>query len=245
MIEKENVYAETETTEATETIENAAKEVARKEDASAVLGKFKDVDALARAYSSLQAEFTRRSQRLKELERQAENSEAEKARLGELGAEKLRKNAQARKAAAKQFDSFVFDMENNRNVETQAKVDEPAEETKEEAYAQKAESGANECSSEEETAVAVDAISSENEKEVGENTVAATQESSLKAKAEAEAKDASENHFTNTQGEGVRTFAEKGETALSSEELYQKVTNKRGCVSLENILRRLEKRARP
>jgi hypothetical protein len=222
MIEKENVYAETETTEATETVENAAKEVARKEDASAVLGKFKDVDALARAYSSLQAEFTRRSQRLKELERQAENSEAEKARLGELGAEKLRKNAQARKAAAKQFDSFVFDMENNRNVETQAKVDEPAEETKEEAYAQKAESGANECSSEEETAVAVDALSSENEKEVGENTVAATQESSLETKAEA--KDASENHFTNTQGEGVRTFAEKGETALSSEELYQKVS---------------------
>ena len=34
------------------------------------LGKFKSVDALARAYSELEAEFTRRSQRLKALEEQ-------------------------------------------------------------------------------------------------------------------------------------------------------------------------------
>ena len=33
------------------------------------LGKFKDVNALLQAYNSLEAEFTRRSQRLKELER--------------------------------------------------------------------------------------------------------------------------------------------------------------------------------
>lgn len=33
-------------------------------------GKFQSVDALLRAYNSLQAEFTRRSQRLKELERE-------------------------------------------------------------------------------------------------------------------------------------------------------------------------------
>lgn len=39
---------------------------------AAVPGKFKSVDALLRAYNSLQAEFTRRSQRLKELERERE-----------------------------------------------------------------------------------------------------------------------------------------------------------------------------
>ena len=41
---------------------------------SAVLGKFRDVDALKEAYSALEAEFTRRSQRLKELEKRADNS---------------------------------------------------------------------------------------------------------------------------------------------------------------------------
>ena len=40
---------------------------------SAALGKFKSVDALQKAYTALQAEFTRRSQRLKELERRTEN----------------------------------------------------------------------------------------------------------------------------------------------------------------------------
>ncbi|MDE6558220.1 MAG: hypothetical protein K2K39_03830 [Clostridia bacterium] len=37
-------------------------------DAAAELGKFKDVKALMEAYQTLEAEFTRRSQRLKELE---------------------------------------------------------------------------------------------------------------------------------------------------------------------------------
>ena len=41
---------------------------AEKDKAAAVAGKFKDVKALEEAYLSLQAEFTRRSQRLKELE---------------------------------------------------------------------------------------------------------------------------------------------------------------------------------
>ena len=39
----------------------------------ALLGKFRSADALAEAYSALEAEFTRRSQRLRELERRAEN----------------------------------------------------------------------------------------------------------------------------------------------------------------------------
>lgn len=38
------------------------------EDTSVSLGKFKDVNALLSAYNSLQAEFTKRCQRIKELE---------------------------------------------------------------------------------------------------------------------------------------------------------------------------------
>ncbi len=42
--------------------------VERDNTAAAELGKFKDVTTLLQAYNNLQAEFTRRSQRLKELE---------------------------------------------------------------------------------------------------------------------------------------------------------------------------------
>ncbi len=42
--------------------------------AAARLGKFKSVDALLNAYNSLEAEFTRRSQRLRELEARAQNN---------------------------------------------------------------------------------------------------------------------------------------------------------------------------
>ena len=41
---------------------------AEKEQAAAAVGKFKDVEALENAYRALEAEFTRRSQRLRELE---------------------------------------------------------------------------------------------------------------------------------------------------------------------------------
>ncbi|MDE7453956.1 MAG: hypothetical protein K2N22_06070 [Clostridia bacterium] len=44
--------------------------VAEKDNAAAELGKFKDVQTLMKAYSDLQAEFTRRSQRLAELEKE-------------------------------------------------------------------------------------------------------------------------------------------------------------------------------
>ena len=47
---------------------------AERNNAAAELGKFKDVEALRQAYTALEAEFTRRSQRLKELE--AANKEA-------------------------------------------------------------------------------------------------------------------------------------------------------------------------
>lgn len=50
------------------TADTAEAEVENK--AAAVLGKFKDVRTLMQAYTDLEAEFTRRSQRLKELEKE-------------------------------------------------------------------------------------------------------------------------------------------------------------------------------
>lgn len=52
------------------------------------LGKFKDVSALAEAYRALQAEFTRRSQRLRALEKEAENSARESDVCEETESEK-------------------------------------------------------------------------------------------------------------------------------------------------------------
>lgn len=90
---EENVYEKENPTEGQDA-------TCEKSEASAVLGKFKDVNALARAYGALQAEFTRRSQRLKVLEKEAEKS-------ARSGVEKLRKNAEARRAENKKFDEFV------------------------------------------------------------------------------------------------------------------------------------------
>lgn len=98
MKEKENVYEETTRSEDATAVEG--------EKASTVPSKFKDVDALARAYSSLQAEFTRRSQKLKELEKRLENFEGEGSDA-RSGAEKLRGNAKARREEEKQFDKFM------------------------------------------------------------------------------------------------------------------------------------------
>ena len=47
---------------------NVADPETRAEEAELILGKFEDVDALAHAYKALEAEFTRRSQRMKALE---------------------------------------------------------------------------------------------------------------------------------------------------------------------------------
>ena len=105
MEEKENVGVET---ASTEEIAKANGAVAQNQEALSVLGKFKDVDALAKAYGSLQAEFTRRSQRLKELERQAENFNAQTEKSG---AEKLRKKAERKKAEERAFDEFVSELE--------------------------------------------------------------------------------------------------------------------------------------
>lgn len=59
-------------------------------NAASVLGKFKDVQTLMQAYTDLEAEFTRRSQRLKELEHgnkaetEPDGAEASPSRQDEL-----------------------------------------------------------------------------------------------------------------------------------------------------------------
>lgn len=131
---EENVYGETVGTEEIATAKENAESVGRtapqEKNASAVPQKFKDVDALARAYNALQAEFTRRSQRLKELEKTVENFR--KDERADSGAEKLRRNAQARKAAAKEFEEFVSDM--GKNSLNEGKPDGLEEVLKEEKY---------------------------------------------------------------------------------------------------------------
>lgn len=89
---------------------------------STVLGKFKDVDALARAYSALEAEFTRRSQRLKELEKKTDN--LERVDTEDLGVEKLRKNAEARREAEKEFDKFLTEVGQGGGNETSKKPED-------------------------------------------------------------------------------------------------------------------------
>ena len=59
-----------------------AEEVKGAENGTASYGKFKDADALYAAYNSLQAEFTRRCQRLKELEAKSADA-ADKDKAGE------------------------------------------------------------------------------------------------------------------------------------------------------------------
>ena len=72
MQDKENVCVETIATEQGSEIHSA--EGAKKGiEGSTDLGKFKDVNALMQAYTALQAEFTRRSQRLKRYEKEEEN----------------------------------------------------------------------------------------------------------------------------------------------------------------------------
>ena len=82
MENKENVFVQNEETEQAVLSGKSGAEVGAEEMGSAVFKKFKDVNALARAYGALEAEFTRRSQRLKELERKME--EAQKASSSDL-----------------------------------------------------------------------------------------------------------------------------------------------------------------
>lgn len=56
--------------------EENVNEVTESEQKQQDLGKFKSVDALMRAYNELEAEFTRRSQRLKVLEERTKEAQA-------------------------------------------------------------------------------------------------------------------------------------------------------------------------
>ncbi len=104
---EENVNGMNDQTEEIAKANEGLQEAVPTKETSTVLGKFKDVDALARAYENLQAEFTRRSQRLRTLEKEAENFK----RLGlTAGAEKLRKAAKSRREEAKKFDEFLADV---------------------------------------------------------------------------------------------------------------------------------------
>ncbi len=108
MEEKENVYVETQQSEKATEVEKAEERV------STDLGKFRSVDALLRAYEALEAEFTRRSQRLKELESQTDNFRCLDKDEGDAqggGVEKLRKRAAQKKEETKRFDAFVSDLE--------------------------------------------------------------------------------------------------------------------------------------
>ena len=89
MQDKENVCVETIATEQGSEIDGA--EGAKKEMSSSTdLGKFKDVNALMQAYTALQAEFTRRSQRLKRYEKEEENQ----ARDGAVAQERVAASVQ-------------------------------------------------------------------------------------------------------------------------------------------------------
>ena len=110
-MEKENVYEQNTQAETVARATEPTEECGAEKESLAVLGKFKDVDALVRAYENLEAEFTRRSQKLKVLEKQAEQFAREKEQAGaDNGVEKLRKNALQRRKEAMEFDKFVADV---------------------------------------------------------------------------------------------------------------------------------------
>lgn len=210
---EENVYAKETGTEEVATAkkgDNTA-ETPNGGNASAVPEKFKDVDALARAYAALQSEFTRRSQRLKELERRAENFKED--RQERSGAEKLRKNAQVRKLAAKEFDEFVAKTEgsDDRNGQKDLK---PAEDF---AVPPKGESEKTTNAAEAET------VSTE-----GTATKATEDRSRESAGAEEKQGNFSSMSVNAEESSGTarQPVAESGSAALlSHEELYQTVNN--------------------
>ncbi len=66
-----------------------------------VLGKFKSVDALVHAYGELEAEFTRRSQRLRALEEQLASKEGEDTHAAPVQEEPLRAPAPSEEERAR------------------------------------------------------------------------------------------------------------------------------------------------
>ena len=204
MEKKDNVYEEAESTgkgmEKDTGTENACPEAV-----STVPNKFKDVNALANAYASLQAEFTRRSQRLKELEKLTENLGGQAALRGGSGAEKLRKNAQARRAEKQAFEAFVADM-GRGNSTVQADVDglEPRKPDENTVGREDAKGGDGEST----------------ERETFEVAAVAETESAKRA---AEAQESEAEHGVSSLSAENASVAERMEKELSAEELYGKV----------------------
>lgn len=237
MEKKENVYAENAQTEAVAIADGAVAQ--EKMDASAVLGKFKDVNALARAYGALEAEFTRRSQRLKELEGKLANNSQEESVAAAAGAEKLRKHAKARKEAAKAFDEFVAlvgkahtdDTFEESELDGVSVLEEPVENsdgTKESATLQTQEPDAQNASKEggmyalkEQTTLAA---KPEGEKQAAEQDKGVARGAFPFSNQEDGAQDAA-----TFVGEKVfSAVAKHGNTESSSEELYQRVSRDEG-----------------
>lgn len=91
--------------------EQGSKVVKEEKVGSADLGKFKDVSALLQAYQALQAEFTRRSQRLKRLEEQDKQRRNGKE-LGEREPITDAENVRAEKPVASDADGRVASLKN-------------------------------------------------------------------------------------------------------------------------------------
>ena len=128
MVEKENVYENATAGDGAAAQVGAEREYREKELAP-IAGKFKSVDALETAYANLQAEFTRKSQRLKELERLVDNSKKEaETDDGAKAVEKLRQRAKAVKAEQREFDRFVARLQNDERQEDDS-LEEPETET--------------------------------------------------------------------------------------------------------------------
>lgn len=122
MKKEENVYeAENNVGAETARMAQGGEDRSAAKEGLAALRKFKDVNALAKAYEALEAEFTRRSQRLKELEKQAENFSLDDLSK-RAGVEKLKRNAEARREQAKAFDAFVATV---GSADRMATVEEP------------------------------------------------------------------------------------------------------------------------
>lgn len=101
---------------ATEQVENSVEA-----ENQAILGKFKSVDALTKAYGALEAAFTKKSQQLASMKEKVERLEKKAG----AGVEKLRQNAHLRKLREKEFDVFLRELSGeNANDELQAAADE-------------------------------------------------------------------------------------------------------------------------
>ena len=90
----------------------------------AILGKFKSVDALTKAYGALEAAFTKKSQQLASMKEKVERLEKKAG----VGVEKLRQNAHLRKLREKEFDVFLRELSGEKpsgeGQEGQAAADE-------------------------------------------------------------------------------------------------------------------------